>query len=126
MSPWQLQLLLALACVLVVALVMSFPMRHGPPAPPRASVNPAAGGAARAAGAPTDWRTPFESPRCVTQLRRDAAFTRAGRRTVGFYCKRRPVLYSPSQKLAYLKTPKAASIAIQELFQRQFPDYRWA
>ena len=125
MSPWQLQLLLALACVLVVALVMSFPMRHGPPAPPGASVNPAAGGAARAAGAPTDWRTPFESPRCVTQLRRDAAFTRAGRRTVGFYCKRRPVLYSPSQKLAYLKTPKAASIAIQELFQRQFPDHVW-
>ena len=56
----------------------------------------------------------------------------AGRRTVGSSSscgaarrKRRPVLYSPSQKLAYLKTPKAASIAIQELFQRQFPDHVW-
>jgi len=36
------------------------------------------------------------------------------------------VLYSPSQGLAYVKTPKGASLAIQDLFQRQFPDYRWA
>ena len=35
------------------------------------------------------------------------------------------MLFSESAKLAYIKTPKGASLAIQELFQKQFPDYRW-
>ena len=50
---------------------------------------------------------------------------RAARRPTGFFCKGRPLLYSASRRLAYLKTPKAASLAIQDLFQKQFPDYRW-
>ena len=51
---------------------------------------------------------------------------KAAGRPTGFYCKSRPVLYSPSKQLAYVKTPKGASLAIQDLFQKQFPDYRWA
>lgn len=50
----------------------------------------------------------------------------AAGRTTGFYCKSRPILHSPSARLAYLKTPKSASLAIQALFQQQFSDYRWA
>ena len=50
---------------------------------------------------------------------------RASRRTTGFYCKGHPLLFSPSRRLAYLKTPKAASLAIQDHFQRTFQDYRW-
>ena len=97
---------------------MSFPMRHGPPAPPGASVNSGAARAARGR-APTGL-TPFESPRCVTQLR-DAAFTQS-RPADGPLLQAAPRAVSPPQKLAYLKTPKAASIAIQELFQRS-PDH---
>lgn len=51
---------------------------------------------------------------------------RAAGRPTGFYCKSRPVLFSPKANMAYVKTPKGASLAIQDLFQRQFPDYRWA
>ena len=49
----------------------------------------------------------------------------ASGRSTGFYCKSRPVLYSAAKRLAYVKTPKSASLAIQDLFQKQFPDYRW-
>ena len=82
-------------------------------------------GPAEPAGPVTTWRKYFESPACAAQLLREQAIMRSARRTLGFYCKRRPLLYSQSQKLAYLKTPKAASISIQELFQRQFVDSRW-
>lgn len=51
---------------------------------------------------------------------------RAAGHPTGFFCKARPVLYSAAGRLAYMKTPKAASLAIQDLFQKQFPDYRWA
>ena len=47
------------------------------------------------------------------------------KRSTGFYCKRKPLMFSPSHRLAYMKTPKAASISIQELFQKQFPDTVW-
>jgi hypothetical protein len=75
---------------------------------------------------PTDWHTPFHSSECRVRLAEEQAFMRAAGHSLGFYCKSRPVLYSPSQGLAYVKTPKGASLAIQDLFQRQFPDYRWA
>ena len=74
----------------------------------------------------TDWMTPFHSTACNARLADERAFMRAAGRATGFYCKSRPVLYSPSASLAYVKTPKSASLAIQDLFQRQFPDYRWA
>ena len=76
--------------------------------------------------APTDWNTPMSSLACQSRLAEEQAFMRATGRPTGMYCKSRPVLYSPAQRVAYVKTPKGASLAIQELFQRQFPDYRWA
>ena len=51
---------------------------------------------------------------------------KASGKPTGFYCKSRPVLFSPSRRLAYVKTPKGASLAIQDLFQKEFTDYRWA
>ena len=74
---------------------------------------------------PTDWRAHFDSPNCQRRLQRDAAFMKASSRSSGFYCNRRPMLYSPSSRLAYLKTPKAASTAIQRCFQKQFADNVW-
>lgn len=74
---------------------------------------------------PTDWRVAFDSPACRERLAEEQSFMRATGHPAGFYCKSRPVLYSASQRLAYVKTPKGASLAIQDLFQKQFPDYRW-
>ena len=79
----------------------------------------------------TDWQLPYESHACRARLDEENAYyvvkyMRAAGRSTGFFCKARPVLYSASAKLAYMKTPKAASLAIQDLFQKQFPDYRWA
>ena len=74
---------------------------------------------------PHDRRNTFHSAACRVRLEEERAFMRAAGRANGFYCKSRPVLYSPSAHLAYLKTPKGASLAIQDLFQKQFPDYRW-
>ena len=74
----------------------------------------------------TDWRTYLNSDACRARLAEEHAFMSASGRPTGLYCKSRPVLYSPSQRLAYVKTPKSASLAIQDLFQKQFTDYRWA
>lgn len=73
-----------------------------------------------------DWRMSMSSPACRARMDEEQAFMHASGRTFGFFCKGRPVLYSPSRRFAYMKTPKGASLAIQDLFQRQFPDYRWA
>ena len=73
----------------------------------------------------TDWQTPFNSPACRSRLAEERSFMRAAGRSTGFFCKSRPVLYSEAQRLAYVKTPKGASLAIQDLFQKQFSDYRW-
>ena len=74
----------------------------------------------------TDWRTHLNSDACRARLAEEHAFMSAAGRPTGLYCKSRPVLFSPSQRLAYVKTPKSASLAIQDLFQKQFTDYRWA
>ena len=95
-----------------------------PPAAPPARALPEQAAPARPT-ANYNWKGPFESAACVARLRREQLYLRAAHRTYGFYCKRRPILFSPSSKLAYLKTPKAASISIQDLFQKQFPDFRW-
>ena len=50
---------------------------------------------------------------------------RAAGHATGFYCKSRPVLYSASRRLAYMKTPKGASLAIQELFQKSVSSLRY-
>ena len=82
--------------------------------------------AAGAASAVTDWSKPMNSTGCRARLAEEHAFMKATGKPTGFFCKSRPVLFSPSRRLAYVKTPKGASLAIQDLFQKQFTDYRWA
>ena len=77
-------------------------------------------------GANENWPPPYAAASCRASLEKESAFMLAAGRATGVYCKSRPVLYSASRQVAYVKTPKAASLAIQDLFQRQFPDYRWA
>ena len=129
---WRVGLLIAVgaiewACVAYLEIERRYqapPKAELAPPPPEA-LPPEMSFYAAPAAAATDWRRHFDSPTCTAQLRREQSLLRSARRTYGLYCKRRPLLYSPAQKLAYMKTPKAGSISIQELFQEQFPDHRW-
>lgn len=66
---------------------------------------------------PTPWMLPLQSRAC-TQSRGEDLTT-----NLFIYCsKHRNVIYSPSLRLAYVKTGKAASVAFFTYFQKSFTD----
>lgn len=66
---------------------------------------------------PTPWMLAFESPECTLSRGHDYATS------LFIYCVReKNIIYSPSMKLAYIKTGKAASTAFMTYFKSAFWD----